>query len=82
MKIEELKNLLNNQGKRFYIMNLVNKTEIENEALENLLNRYDENIILNITNFDDIGVVEYVANNQFYLEELENNQFEIIIEED
>lgn len=58
-------------------MNLVNKREIEKKAIENLYKRgYTNDELIKIENYDEIGIVEYVADNQFYIK---NNK--IIAEE-
>lgn len=62
---------------KFYTMNLVNKREIEKKAIENLYKRgYTNDELIKIENYDEIGIVEYVADNQFYIK---NNK--IIAEE-
>lgn len=62
---------------KFYTMNLVNKREIEKKAIENLYKRgYSNDELIKIENYDEIGIVEYVADNQFYIK---NNK--IIAEE-
>lgn len=62
---------------KFYTMNLVNKREIEKKAIENLYKRgYTNDELIKIENYDEIGIVEYVADNQFCIK---NNK--IIAEE-
>lgn len=51
---------------KFYTMNLVNCGEIEKKAIENLYKRgYTKEDLIKIENYNEIGIVEYVANNQF-----------------
>lgn len=53
----------------FYTMNLVNGYAIEKKAIENLYARgYTNEELIKIENYDEIGIVEYVADNQFYIE--------------
>lgn len=54
---------------KFYTMNLRNKVAIEDKAIHNLKARgYTNEELIKIKNYDEIGIVEYVANNQFYIE--------------
>lgn len=54
---------------KFYTMNLINGYKISKEAVENLYNRgYSKEELIKIDNYDEIGIVEYVAKNQFYIE--------------
>lgn len=53
---------------KFYIQNLSgNRREIEKKAIENIINRcqYDINTLFRIENYDEIGIVEFVAENKF-----------------
>ena len=61
---------------KFYTMNLVNGYQIEQRAIINLYSRYSKEELIQVENYDEIGIVEYVAKNQFYIE---NNK--IIISE-
>lgn len=55
---------------RFYTMNLVNGRAIEREAIKNLYERgYTKEELIQIENYDEIGIVEYVAKDQFYIED-------------
>lgn len=60
----------------FYHMNLTNGYVINRRAVNNLLQNYSKEELIKITNYNEIGIVEYVANNQYYIE---NN--EIIADE-
>lgn len=51
---------------KFYTMNLTNKYEIEKKAIENLMN-YDLETLKKIKNYDEIGIIEYVAKNDFFI---------------
>lgn len=54
---------------KFYIMNLNNKVAIEDKAIKNLYARgYTSEELIKIKNYDEIGIVEYVANDKFYIE--------------
>lgn len=54
---------------KFYTMNLVNGYSIEKQAIKNLYDRgYTNEELIKIKNYDEIGIVEYVANNEFYIE--------------
>jgi hypothetical protein len=52
---------------KFYTKNLVNGFQIARKAGKNLLDRYDVMTISKITNFNEIGIVEYVAKNDYYI---------------
>lgn len=52
---------------KFYTMNLLNKNEIEKKAIKNLREQYSENELSKITNYDEIGIVEYVADNNYFI---------------
>lgn len=51
---------------KFYTMNLTNKYQIEEKAIENLSD-YDLETLKAIKNYDEIGIVEYVAKNDFFI---------------
>ena len=54
---------------KFYTMNLTNKVAIENKAIKNLYARgYTNEELIKIKNYTEIGIVEYVANDKFYIE--------------
>ena len=54
---------------KFYTMNLINKVAIEDKAIKNLYARgYTNEKLIKIKNYGETGIVEYVANNQFYIE--------------
>lgn len=54
---------------KFYTMNLRNKVAIEDKAIRNLKARgYTNEELIKIKNYDEIGIVEYVADNKFYIE--------------
>ena len=51
---------------RFYTMNLINGYAIEKKAIENLYARgFTNEDLIKIKNYDEIGIVEYVANDHF-----------------
>jgi len=52
----------------FYTANLTNANAIYNKAIENLLNIYTKDELLDIKNFNEIGIVEYVAKDNFHIE--------------
>lgn len=53
---------------KFYTMNLDNsKNIIEKKAIKNLRGQYSEDELSKITNYDEIGIVEYVANNNYFI---------------
>lgn len=55
---------------KFYTMNLRNKVAIEDKAIRNLKARgYTNEELIKIKNYDEIGIVEYVADNKFYIED-------------
>ena len=74
--MKDLKELLERYGiesveefePKFYTMNLVNGYQIEQKAIINLYSRYSKEELIQIENYDEIGIVEYVAKNQFYIE--------------
>lgn len=54
---------------KFYTMNLTNRVAIEDKAIKNLYDMgFTNEELIKIKNYDEIGIVEYVANNQFYIE--------------
>ena len=61
---------------KFYTMNLVNGYKIERQAIKNLKKRYSKEELIQVENYDKIGIVEYVAKDQFYIK---NNK--IIVED-
>lgn len=51
---------------RFYTMNLINGHLIEKKAIANLYARgFTNEYLIKIKNYDEIGIVEYVANDHF-----------------
>ena len=53
---------------KFYTMNLGNnKNIIEKKAIKNLREQYSEEELSKITNYDEIGIVEYVADNNYFI---------------
>lgn len=54
---------------KFYTMNLKNANIIEKKAIKNLKERYSNNLeqLERITNYDEIGIVEYVADNNYFI---------------
>lgn len=61
----------------FYISNLTNGYSIKKKAIDNLFSRYDVEDLIFIENYNEIGIVEYVAKGQYYIKDNK-----IIIEED
>lgn len=54
---------------KFYYMNLTNGYAINKKAVKNLLDNYSKEELIKIKNYDEIGLVEYVADNDFYIED-------------
>ena len=52
----------------FYYSNLVNGYQINKRAVDNLLNSYSIEELINIDNYDELGLVEYVAAGKYYIE--------------
>lgn len=51
---------------KFYTMNLTCGRAIEKQAIKNLYDRgYTNKDLIKIKNYDEIGIVEYVADNRF-----------------
>lgn len=78
MKQELLEELLEEYGieniedfrPKFYIQNLRGGVAIQDKAIKNLYNMgYTNEELIKIKNYGEIGIVEYVANNQFYIED-------------
>lgn len=54
---------------KFYIQNLQGGVAIEDKAIKNLYARgYTNEELIKIKNYTEIGIVEYVANDKFYIE--------------
>lgn len=54
----------------FYIQNLRSGISIQDKAIKNLYARgYTNEELIKIKNYDEIGIVEYVADNKFYIED-------------
>lgn len=53
----------------FYYQNLVNGYNINKKAVKILLDRYSKEELIKVTNYDEIGIVEYVANDDFYIKD-------------
>ena len=51
----------------FYYQNLTNGWSINKKAVKILLDQYSKEELIKITNYDEIGIVEYVASNDFYI---------------
>ncbi len=63
----ELENLEEFEPK-FYYQNLTNGYKINKKAVENLYTSgYTKAELILIDNYDELGIVEYVADNQFYI---------------
>lgn len=51
---------------KFYTMNLLNGRATEKKAIENLYKRgFTNEQLIKVTNYDEIGIVEYVAYDEF-----------------
>lgn len=70
-------NKINEFEPNFYTQNLTNGASIKKRAIDNLFSRYDLEDLIFIENYNEIGIVEYVAKGEYYID---NNK--IIIEED
>lgn len=68
MKNEKIEFLQN----KFYTENLIKGLKIENKAINNML-CYSLEDLQKITNYDEAGIVEFVANNNF---KIVNNKIE------
>lgn len=54
---------------KFYIQNLQNGIATQDKAIKNLYARgYTNEDLIKIKNYTEIGIVEYVAKDQFYIE--------------
>lgn len=53
----------------FYYQNLVNGYNINKKAVKILLDRYSKEELIKVTNYDEIGIVEYVADDDFYIKD-------------
>lgn len=54
----------------FYISNLTNGGAIEKQAIKNLYARgYSKEELIQIENYKETGIVEYVADDRFYIED-------------
>lgn len=54
---------------KFYYANLENGYQINKKAVNNLLKYYTKEQLIKIQNYDEIGIVEYVANDNYYIED-------------
>lgn len=63
----------------FYYQNLLNGRKINNQAVKILLDRYSKEELIKIENYNEIGIVEYVAKDDFYIKD---NKIIIGYEED
>lgn len=74
--MEEIRKFL--KGK-FYIDNLTNKFDIENKAIDNLINLgYTLEELKEVKNYNEIGIVECVANEDFIIYDNEIKRIEEI----
>lgn len=53
----------------FYYQNLTNGASINRKAVENLLNQYSKEELIKIENYDELGIVEAVANDRYHIED-------------
>lgn len=53
----------------FYYQNLNNGYQINKKAVENLLSRYSKEELIRVKNYDEIGIVEFVADDEYYIED-------------
>lgn len=49
----------------FYYQNLTNGYQINRKAVDNLLEYYTKKELIKIKNYNEIGIVEYVAKDQY-----------------
>lgn len=54
---------------QFYIMNLKNGIAIQDKAIKNLFSRYSKEDLIKIENYDEIGIVELVADGCYHIED-------------
>ena len=54
---------------KFYYANLVNGYQINKKAVNNLLKYYTKEQLIKIQNYDEIGIVEHVADDNYYIED-------------
>lgn len=54
---------------KFYTQNLVNGYKIEQKAIKNLKQNYNEEILKRIKNYDEIGIVEAVADDRYHIQD-------------
>lgn len=52
----------------FYTMNLVCGNIVKMKAIKNLFEQYPKEELIFVENYNEIGIVEFVADNQFYIE--------------
>ena len=52
---------------QFYYSNLVNGYQINKRAVNNLLNNYTIEQLIQVDNYNELGLVEYVADNNYYI---------------
>lgn len=52
----------------FYTMNLVCGSIVKKKAIKNLFEQYPKEELIFVKNYNEIGIVEFVADNQFYIE--------------
>ena len=52
----------------FYYSNLVNGWAINKQAVDNLLNSHSIEELIQVDNYDELGLVEYVAAGKYYIE--------------
>lgn len=53
---------------QFYYSNLVNGYQINKKAVANLLNNHTIEELVQVDNYNELGLVEYVADNNYYIE--------------
>ena len=53
----------------FYYQNLTNGWAINKKAVKILLDRYSKEDLIRITNYKEIGIVEFVADDDFYIKD-------------
>lgn len=63
----ELENIEDFEPK-FYTTNLKNGRLVEKKAIQNLLERYSKEELILVENYNEIGIVEFVAENEFCIE--------------
>ncbi len=73
----EIEEILELEGKDFYYSNLKNGYSLRNKAFDVLFANEDNDIIVNIINYKEVGIFEYVASNEYHIQEFDNGTYRI-----